>query len=186
MVILNTQTTDQKSSYKLLKENTLSNSKNLFSMIDICGPHKYYDLEQRVLVYYKYSNEARDCIKLFRTRMSSTNLGVTGQIGIRFLQFMLVNNTIQNDTLDIYNGTLFRQQDLLKSLSNGSSSIELDTFYMSYTDTLSLSMRASVGREFYGFIAEVLVFPTSQYLSSENYIEFSDSQIVGNQLGALR
>ena len=93
-LILNIQTTDQKSSYKILNENTLSMNGNVFSLVDVCDPHKYYELDQRVLVFYKYTDEARDCVKIFRTRLSTSNLGVTGQIGIRFLQLMLANNTV--------------------------------------------------------------------------------------------
>lgn len=99
---------------------------------------------------------------------------------------MLANNSIQNDMLDIYNGTVFEYANLLQSLTNSSSRTDLDTFYLSRTDSLSLFMKASPGREFYGFIAEVLVYPTSQYLSSEIYFELSDSQFSHNQLGALR
>ena len=74
-LLLNTQTTDQKSSFKILTENTLSVSDGLYSMIGICDSHKFYDLDQRILLFYKYSNEARDCIKIFRTKISSNNLG---------------------------------------------------------------------------------------------------------------
>jgi hypothetical protein len=98
---------------------------------------------------------------------------------------MLANNTIQNDTIEIYNGTLFEDKYLMYSLSNTSSRPELERFYLSKTDSLSLFMKASIGREYYGFIAEVLVYPTSQYLSTENYIELSDSELSNNQLGAL-
>lgn len=182
---LNVQTTDQKSSFKTLSKNTLSNQ-NLFSMIDICDAHKYYDLDQRVIIYYKYSSMARDCVKIFRTRLSSNNLGGSGQIAIRFLQIMLVNNTIQNDTIEIYNGTLFRKSNLMTVLSNQSSVDEFERFYLSKTDSLSVYLRAGVGREYYGFIAEVLVYPTSQYLSTDTYIELSDSDIKSNEMGALR
>ena len=30
----------------------------------MCDAHKFYEVEQRVLVFYKYSNEARDCVKV--------------------------------------------------------------------------------------------------------------------------
>ena len=93
---LNVQTTDQKTSYRILQQNTFSNQ-NTFSMLDICDPHKYYNLDQRVIVYYKYSSLARDCVKIFRTKISADNLGATGQLGIRIMQLMLVNNTVQND-----------------------------------------------------------------------------------------
>ncbi len=181
---LNVQTTDQKSSYRVLTQNTFSNQ-NTFSMIDICDSHKYYNLDQRVIVFYKYSHIARDCVKIFRTKISADNLGATGQLGFRIMQLMLVNNTVQNDTLEIYNGTLFKQSFLMASLNNGSSRNEQDRFYLSKTDSLSLYLKASIGREYFGFIAEVLVYPTSQYLSTENYIELSDSEVYKNQFGAL-
>ena len=181
---LNVQTTDQKTSYRVLQQNTFSNQ-NTFSMLDICDSHKYYNLDQRVIIFYKYSSIARDCVKIFRTRISADNLGATGQLGIRIMQLMLVNNTVQNDTLEIYNGTVFQQTNLMASLTNGSSRDEQEKFYLSRTDSLSLYMKASIGREVYGFIAEVLVYPTSQYLSTDNYIEIADSEMSSNQFGAL-
>ncbi len=186
MLMLNTQTTDQRSSFRPLTENTLSES-SLFSMIDLCDPHKFYDLDQRALIFYKYSDTARDCLKIFRTRLSPGNLGSTGQIGLRLLQFMLANNTVQNDTLDIFNAShRLDSTTLLHSFSNGSDRSQLETFYLSRTDSLAVLIKASPGREMFGFIAEVLIFPTSHYLSSENFVELSDSQLAFGQLGAIR
>ncbi len=51
-VKMNVQSTDQKSSYRVLNKNTLS-TENIFSMVDMCDPHKYYDLDQRVIIYYR-------------------------------------------------------------------------------------------------------------------------------------
>jgi hypothetical protein len=181
---LNVQSTDQKSSFSLLNKNTLS-FENTFGMIDICDPHKHYNLDQRVIIYYKYSNLAKDCVKIFKTKVSSANIGGLGQIGIRFMQIMLVNNTVQNDTIDIYNGTLFNNKYLMTSLSNGSDPEAFERFYLSKTDTLSIFMKASIGREFNGFIAEILVFPTSQYLLTDTYIELADSEFSNNQMGAI-
>ena len=87
--------------------------------------------------------------------MSASNLGVTGQIGVRFMQFMFVNNTAQNDTLEIFDAVGFERAHLMQSLGNGSSRVELESFYLSKSDALSLLMKASVGREYHGFIAEV-------------------------------
>ena len=42
----------------------------------------------------------------------------------------------------------------MTSLTNGSSSEEFERFYLSKTDTLSIFLKASVGREYHGFIAE--------------------------------
>ena len=181
---LNVQTTDQKSSFRVLEKNTISNQ-NVFSMVDVCDPHKYYEIEQRVLIYYKYTNLARDCVKIFRTKLSAANIGGSGHIGIRFLQLQLVNNTIQNDTVEIYNGTLFHPSHLMASVSNSSSYSVYEKFYLSGSESLSLFVKASPGREYFGFIAEVLIYPTAQYLLTDTYIELSDSQFAGNQLGAL-
>jgi len=125
-------------------------------------------------------------VKIFRTKISADNLGATGQLGLRIMQLMLVNNTVQNDTLEIYNGTLFNKSFLMASLTNGSLKSEQERFYLSRTDSLSIYLKASIGREYFGFIAEVLVYPTSQYLSTENYIELSDSEVYKSQLGALQ
>lgn len=180
-LLLNPQTSDQKSSYVLLKTNTMS-SQSAYGMIDMCDPHKHYNIEQRVLIFYKYSNLAKDCVKIFRNRYATT---ATGQLALRFMQLNLVNNTVQNDTIEIYNGTLFNQKYLLATLTNGSTEFDFQRFYISTTDTLSIYLKASVGRENYGFIAEVLTYPSSQYLSPDSFIEISDSEIKSNQLGSL-
>lgn len=52
-VQMNVQSTDQRSSFRVLNKNTLSNE-NIFSLVDICDPHKYYDLDQRIIIYYRY------------------------------------------------------------------------------------------------------------------------------------
>ncbi|CAF0869334.1 unnamed protein product [Brachionus calyciflorus] len=178
---LNAQTTDQKSSFKILNKNTLSSS-SLFSLVDICDPHKFYDLDQRIILFYKYSSVSRDCGKIFRTRLNSN---FQGQIGLRFLQFSLVNNTVLNDTIEIYNGNLFKSNNLIQILNNSSKTEYLEKFYLSNTGSLSIFITASPGREYHGFIAEVLIFPTSQYLLSDTYIELSDSEFSNNQLGSL-
>ena len=176
---MNSQTTDQKSSFQVLNKNSLSSS-SLFSLVDICDPHKYYDLEQRIILFYRYSDESRDCGKIFRTRLSST-LNAKGKIAIRFVQFSLINNTVLNDSIQIY----LNKNKIVKWLSNSSSMEHLNQLYTSQSDSLSVFITASPGREYYGFVAEVLLFPTSQYLLSDTYIELSDSEFANNQLGAV-
>lgn len=178
---MNSQTTDQKSSFKILSKNSLSSS-SLFSLVDICDPHKFYDLEQRIVLFYRYSSESRDCGKILRARLS---YGTKAKIGLRFLQFSLVNNTVLNDTVEIFSGIKFNQNNLMQSLTNESKIEQLEKFYLSQTDSLSVFMSASPGREYYGFVAEVLLFPTAQYLLSDTYIELSDSEFSDNQLGAI-
>jgi hypothetical protein len=73
----------------------------------------------------------------------------------------------------------------MASVSNSSAYSVYENFYVSHTDTLSLFMKASPGREYYGFIAEVLIYPTAQYLLTDTYIELSDSELVSNQLGGM-
>jgi hypothetical protein len=101
------------------------------------------------------------------------------------MQLNLVNNTVQNDTIEIYNGTVFNKNFLIKTISNGSLDSDIQTFYVSKTDTLSIYMKASVGREYYGFIAEIISYPTSQYLSPDTFIELTDSEFHNNQQGAF-
>ncbi|RNA26979.1 bark beetle isoform X1 [Brachionus plicatilis] len=180
---MNSQTTDQKSSFRVLGKSGLSSS-SLFSLVDICDPHKYYDLEQRIVLFYRYSSVSRDCGKIFRARLTST-FGARAKIGLRFLQFSLVNNTVLNDTVEIYSGSKFNGNGLMQSLTNATSVDHLEKFYLSQEDSLSILMSASPGREYHGFVAEVLLFPTSQYLLSDTYIELSDSQFTNNQLGAV-
>lgn len=133
----------------------------------------------------RYSNLPRDCAKIFRLRLSATNLGGSNHIGIRFMQFQLVNNSIINDSIDIYNGTIFEPKTLMKTLTNRSSVDELETFYSSQTSSLSVFIKAGPGAEFFGFIAEVLIYPTAQYLPTDAIIEISDSELNSNQLGAI-
>lgn len=133
----------------------------------------------------RYSNLPRDCVKIFRPRLSTTNLGGSHLIGLRFMQFQLVNNTILNDTVEIYNGTLFKRSHLMHALTNESRSGELEQFYLSRTSSLSVFVKAGAGAEFFGFVAEVLIYPTAQYLLTDAYMEISDSELNTNQLGAI-
>lgn len=182
---LNSQSTDQKSSFKVLDHNSLSSS-SLFSLVDICDAHKIYDLEQRVILFYKYSSESRDCAKTFRVHPLSSSLShVRGKIGFRLVQFRLPNDTVLNDSIEIFSRMRLDQSSVIQSLTNSSPIEHLNKLYLSESDSLSVLIRAGPGREYLGFVAEILMFPTSQYLLSDTYIELSDSAFGHNQLGAV-
>lgn len=40
---------------------------NLFGMVDICDTAKEIEIEERVLVYYKYDNNHVNCVKIFNS-----------------------------------------------------------------------------------------------------------------------
>jgi hypothetical protein len=71
-LLLNLQTTDLKSSFNFIQKNTISNQ-HLFGIVDICNPHKHYNIDQRIIIYYKYTNLAKDCVKIIRNRFSTSS-----------------------------------------------------------------------------------------------------------------
>ena len=65
------------------------------------------ELSSRMILYYKYGPNARDCVKVIRS--GSPN----GRIGLRFLQVNMFHEDFSRNTVEIFDGRDFDQQSLV-------------------------------------------------------------------------
>ena len=49
---------------------------HVFGMVDICDSAKEMQIEERVLLYYKYDNKPVDCVKIFSSIFDVKNFGI--------------------------------------------------------------------------------------------------------------
>ncbi|XP_046801135.1 protein bark beetle isoform X1 [Lucilia cuprina] len=144
----------------------------LFSMIDICDPQKSIEIEERVLVYYKYDNNPVNCVKMFTAAYRAK------PIGFRLLQSNLFNHSKlygRMDSIRLYDGDVYNVTSVFMD------QIESDTknqksFFKTQGPTLSVHLMASGAPEYHGFIAEVVTVPIStigQYRDALHNITYS-------------
>ncbi|KAK5644294.1 hypothetical protein RI129_008139 [Pyrocoelia pectoralis] len=130
---------------------------HLFSLIDICDTTKVVNVEERVLVYYKYDNHPVSCVKIFR---SSYNVK---PFGFRLLQFNLFNTTEDYgipDFISLHDG------DIYNTSSRTIAHITMDSedsnrMYSTKEPSLSIKLFAKGASSNHGFIAEVVTLPIS-------------------------
>lgn len=134
-------------------------SYRVFGMVDMCDTNKQMEIENRILLYYKYDNQPVDCVKIF----SSRHYGK--QIGFRLLQFNLFDGAryaAQPDSIQIFDGDVFNNTSpKLASIAWNSGLENATQFYVSSDITLSVILHAIGGSEDHGFIAEVVTLPIS-------------------------
>ncbi|XP_017468948.1 PREDICTED: protein bark beetle isoform X1 [Rhagoletis zephyria] len=143
------------SSFTPLKDLDIPNK--LFSLVDICDPQKVLTVEERMLVYYKYDNNAVNCVKIF------TSLYRAKPIGFRLLQSNLFNHSKEYGRMDVIR--LF-DGDIYNVTAHFLGKIEWDSgnqrkFFKTESPTLSLQLIASGAPEYHGFIAEIVTVPIS-------------------------
>ena len=110
VTILSGVSNEQESnSFVSLTENTIPYS--TFGMLSMCDTQKIITVQDRVVVYYKYSSsqqqQTRLCTKLFRAAIRGKRLSV------RFLQLNLQYNPYGKDAIELYNGELFNTTELI-------------------------------------------------------------------------
>lgn len=161
-------------------------SSDIFGLVDICGANKELQIEERVLIFYRYSSQPVDCVKIVSSKLSVKHLGV------RMLQFDLFNSTAYTtkpDYLKIYDGNIFdRDSHLLVELGvtekHRLEKPELK-FYQSTDSSMTLRLHVSGARPVYGFIAEVVSTPVSYNIQRDTYNNITFSEITNNKLGAI-
>lgn len=129
---------------------------SLFSLVDICDTHKEINIQERVLLYYKYDNHPVNCIKIFR---SVYNM----KIGLRLLQFDLFNSSVRYgipDFLQIYDGDIYNVSyakviDTVTMRSGNERKL-----FRSSLPSLSVKLFANGASSDHGFIAEVMTSAT--------------------------
>ncbi|XP_037072320.1 LOW QUALITY PROTEIN: protein bark beetle-like [Pollicipes pollicipes] len=152
---------------------------NLFGMVDMCDAHKEIQVQERILVYYKYDNRPVDCVKIF------TSAARIKTFGFRLLQFNLVNSTdeplLTPDFLRLYDGDIYNVTS--RRLAELTADAATTTVFHTTNETsLSVQLHASGAGSRHGFIAEVVTLPVSSIGFSRDvrhnvsYSEISDNE----------
>lgn len=179
ILVLNGDSTEStQSSFIPLTTNTVPY--NLYGLVDICKMEKRIGVRNRMILYYKYSQTAVDCVKIVQ--------GYGGkQVAIRFLQFSLFHYDFYRNIIEIFDGEQVTPNSQLVELMANSSETEIKRRYLSTGDTLTIHIHASPSYGFYGFIAEVVTVPLSglTYPDESHYYNIKQTIMNGNQNGAL-
>ena len=108
---------------------------------------KEIELNTRMILYYKYGPDTRDCVKIIRSGSSRS------RIGLRFLQLNMFHEDFSRNMVAIFDGN-----GVTEIMANTSSS-DIGKLFQSAGDTLTVHLHASVSHGSYGFIAEVVQVP---------------------------
>lgn len=105
----------------------------------------------------KYDFETIDCIKVIRSRAQRK------QIGIRFLQVNLYNDTLYDNAIEMYNSEYVDPVLAIARITTNSSQADKRAMYKTstYYDTMTIRITASPAFGDFGFIAEVVTIPLS-------------------------
>lgn len=155
IIVLNGDSQDnQYSAFDPLVINTVPYQ--LYGLVDICRMEKNIIINRRLILYYKYSETAVDCVKQIKSLHSER------KIVLRLLQFNLYNDDFYRNSLEIFDGQSASRVNLIAELSANSSRIfDVRRRYLTTTDTMSVHIHASESYDSYGFIAEVVTIPLS-------------------------
>ncbi|XP_057327444.1 protein bark beetle isoform X2 [Microplitis mediator] len=133
---------------------------NLFSMIDICDTMKEIEIEERVIIYYKYDNNPVNCVKIFKSSFRAK------PFGFRLLQFNIFNSTDDDnnknnlDTITLYDGDIYNIT-ARKIIDLEFNSKNENKLFTTQGPSLSIKLFANGASGIYGFIAEILTLPIS-------------------------
>ena len=157
ILVLNGDSTEsQQSLFIPLVTNTVPY--NLYGFVDICKMEKRIKVENRMILFYKYSQTSVDCVKI----VEGTGAIGPKNIAIRFLQFSLFHDDFYRNSLEIFDGPDVTLSNQLAELTANSSESEIKQRYISTKDhTLTIHIHASPSYYFYGFIAEIVTVPLS-------------------------
>lgn len=164
----------QESSFTPLK--SLNIPYNLFSLVDICDTHKEIEIQERILLYYKYDNHPVNCIKIFK---SAYNIK---PIGFRLLQFNLFNSTQKYgipDFISLYDGDIYNVTSKLIEHITMSSHNE-KRLVKTKLPSLSVKLFANGASSNHGFIAEIVTLP----ISAIGFSKFTSKKLI--KLGSFK
>lgn len=161
-------------------------STDIFGLVDVCGANKEIRIEERILLFYRYTSRPVDCVKIISSKFSVKHLG------IRMLQFDLMNSTSYTprpDYVRIYDGNVFSPDSRLMVELGVTDRHRLERpelkFYQSTDSTMSVRLHSSGSSPLYGFIAEVVTTPVSYNIQRDTYNNITFSEMTNNRLGAL-
>ncbi|XP_044255606.1 protein bark beetle isoform X2 [Tribolium madens] len=170
----------QESSFTPLK--SLNIPYNLFSLVDMCDTHKEIEIQERILLYFKYDNHPVNCIKIFKSAYNIKPLG------FRLLQFNLFNSTQKYgipDFISLYDGDIFNVTSKLIERITMSSHNE-KRLVRTKLPSLSIKLFANGASSNHGFIAEVVTLPISAIgFNRDVQHNISYSVVNNNREGAM-
>ncbi|XP_067681580.1 protein bark beetle-like [Haliotis asinina] len=177
VLVLNGESSVRESSFTPLGISTIPY--HVYGLVDICRMEKEITLDNRMILFYKYSHKAVDCVKIIR----SSNPRKT--VGLRFLQLNLFHEAFSRNSIELFDG---RMDNLLKQILANTSGEDVLRQYTSTGDTLTVLMHASVSFQYYGFIAEIVtVPPTGLTYPDSNYRHVLQQTVIrSNQDGAIQ
>ncbi|XP_013419620.1 protein bark beetle [Lingula anatina] len=156
---------------------------NAFGMVDMCDTEKELVIENRIILYYKYSYRSVDCVKYIRSR------SLTNTVGLRFLQFNLKEDNFSRNSIEFYEGKIINDTTYINVLwPNATMSQRRQLYKTNYGfNTLNVHIHAAAGEPFYGFIAEVVILPLSRrgYSGNNKLHKVVKSLITDNEGGAV-
>ena len=146
---------------------------DVYGMIRMCTVEKLVYVQDRALLYFKYTFDTIDCIKVVRSKEPRK------QISVRFLQINMYNDTLYHNAVEMYNGEYFDPTQLIVSIDCSSSATNLKQQYITstYYDTMGIRVTASPAYETYGFVVEVTTLPLSPIFQpdyGENLMHFDE------------
>ncbi|CEF63163.1 SRCR domain and Parallel beta-helix repeat and Pectin lyase fold/virulence factor domain and Pectin lyase fold domain and C-type lectin-like domain and C-type lectin fold domain and SRCR-like domain-containing protein [Strongyloides ratti] len=148
-------------------------------LLDICSTGKIINVQNRIILFYKYDSINVDCIKVFHS--------LRGPISFRFIHFNLYKsktNLGRSDALYIYSDASFKQRSLLKKYSADnfdSKSLPIQ----SSTGVISLHLRGTAADGEYGFIAEIAIVPNNPDTANAMEINIRYGKLYENDRGAI-
>ncbi|XP_012945265.1 protein bark beetle [Aplysia californica] len=177
VLVLNGESSIRRSSFLPNGPSTIPY--NVYGLVDICRMEKEIQLETRLILFYKYGPNNRDCVKIISSRKT---------IGLRFLQLNLFQEDFSRNVIQIFDGMDIRLENRLGNIMANSSQDEIQQIYQSTGSTMSVHVHASVSHGSYGFIAEVVRLPPTglTYPNSEVTHLVEQSEIRGNEDGAIQ
>ncbi|CAM1311440.1 Uncharacterised protein g5687 [Pycnogonum litorale] len=179
----------------------------VFGMVDICDNNKELIVDGRILLYYKYTNNPVDCVKIFSSKQGIKPLG------FRLLQFNLFDAShwsVQQDVIRLYDGDIFNntiplitelwaltshqkeEDDHEADHQNGGRGSRSfirpphEKFYPSTEGTLSVQLHANGASGDNGFIAEIITLDNSYSIDRNLIHNVTGCTFKNNDQGAVK
>ncbi|XP_029656084.1 protein bark beetle-like isoform X1 [Octopus sinensis] len=154
ILVLNGDSKNEMASFLPLVQSTIPYF--LFGVVEMCLLEKEIILETKMLIYYKYSSNAIDCVKSIKSKYRDK------QLALRFLQMNLFSEDFMRNVIEIFDGDFGNEQKIGEIMKNSTSETVEELYRTSKEPhTLTLHIHASVASRDYGFIAEVVTLPQS-------------------------
>ncbi|CAB3397311.1 unnamed protein product [Caenorhabditis bovis] len=147
-------------------------------MLDMCAAVKTIEVQNRLLVYYKYDSIPVDCVKVFTSR--------NRRVAFRIIQYNFYSSDAdlgRSDALRIYSSPALTPVNLLAEYRRGEPSH--DPSIVVTSEVIAIHLRATAADGVYGFIAEVAALPSNPEPHTVGEVVVRSSRIDNNDRGAI-